>query len=83
VQGKGLYTKAEHLASIAGNRKLAKRIRQKMYLELAKDSSRRGDTVSAHAEVTRGLSLHLDTYLSYKPELEELLKRLTVTDARE
>jgi Flp pilus assembly protein TadD len=75
AQGKLLYERAEQMASKAGNRNLARRVRQKKYLELAKDSLRRGDLAAARLEIARGLSIRPDSN-SFRVKLEDLLSKL-------
>jgi Flp pilus assembly protein TadD len=75
TQGRLLYERAEQMASSSGNRDLARRVRQKKYLELAKDSVRRGDLVGGRLEIERGLSIRVEAS-SFKAKLEELLRKL-------
>jgi hypothetical protein len=75
AQAKLFYARAEQKAATAGDRNLARRIRQKMYLELAKDSVRRGDCMGARLEISRGLSIR-PSIGSFKTKLQELLDKL-------
>jgi len=54
-KGKELYKSAEKLASSYGNRDLAKQVRQKMHLELARTYLREGDPQRASDHVQLGL----------------------------
>jgi len=74
--GISLYEKAARMASEAGDNSLAKRVRQKMHLEIARAFMHKGDAAAARIEIKRGLSLRLDTY-SYRAKLEHLLDQLT------
>jgi tetratricopeptide (TPR) repeat protein len=73
--GKRLYQKAQAMAREAGQLDLAKRVREKMHLELARASARKGDVVAARIEISRGLSVRPARY-SYRRKLEELLATL-------
>jgi Flp pilus assembly protein TadD len=75
AQAKLFYARAEQKAATAGDRNLVRRIRQKMYLELAKDSVRRGDCMGARLEISRGLSIR-PSIGSFKTKLQELLDKL-------
>jgi tetratricopeptide (TPR) repeat protein len=75
AQGRLFYEKAAQVASASGDRNLARRVRQKMYLELAKDSLRRDDAVGARLEIAKGLSIRPDAN-SFKAKLKELLAKL-------
>ncbi len=75
AQAELFYEKAERMASQAGDRNLARRIRQKMYLELAKDSIRKGDISTARAEINRGLLTRVEAY-SFRSKLQQLLDEL-------
>ena len=73
---KRLYEKAESLARESGKKDLSKQIRQKMYLELARAASRKGDLTLARAEATRGIAVRPPVAFSYRRQLEELLATL-------
>jgi Flp pilus assembly protein TadD len=75
AQAKLFYARAEQEAATAGDRDLAKRVRQKMYLELAKDSVRRGNLTGARLEISRGLSIRPDIS-SFREKLQELLNEI-------
>ena len=75
AQGRLLYERAEEMASSSGNRDLARKVRQKMYLELAKDSIRRGDVAGGRLEIDRGLAIRVGA-VSFKAKLEELRREV-------
>jgi Flp pilus assembly protein TadD len=72
AQGKSLYVRAEQMAISRGNRTLARKLRQKMHLELAKECMRRGDIAAARADIAQGLSVRINGN-SFKRRLEDLL----------
>lgn len=69
--GRELYERAEHLAMVNGNRALARQLRQKMHLELARFYVRMGNHESARIEIDRGLAEGAFP-LSFMKELQEL-----------
>ena len=54
--GVRLYESAEKMARESGGSDLAKRVRQKLHLELARRAIRQGDLSKAQAEIRKGLS---------------------------
>src|SRR5208283_3526935 len=54
-----LYKRAAQKASESGNKELARKVRQKLHLELAKAFVRRGDFRSAKEEIQRGLAVRV------------------------
>ncbi len=57
AKARELYKSAAALASQFGHRELAVLVRQKMHLEFARESVRKGDTITAIHEVELGLSV--------------------------
>ena len=70
-----LYKKAHSLATKTGQKELARRVRQKMHLELAQFHLNAGDFASAVREVRAGLNLTI-TKRSFKRELNRLAASL-------
>jgi Flp pilus assembly protein TadD len=54
-EARALYGEAARLASLAGNRRLAETVKQKMHLEFANDLFRSGDMLGALKEINSGL----------------------------
>ena len=70
-----LYKRAAQKASESGNKELARKVRQKLHLELAKAFVRRGDFRSAKEEIQRGLAVRV-AVLSYDDHLKQLARSL-------
>jgi len=71
-----LYLRASEMASQAGDRDLARRVRQKMHLELARFFVRTGDTHAARRELRRGMAVRVEG-LSYTRHLEQMEAELS------
>jgi tetratricopeptide (TPR) repeat protein len=69
-----LYRSAEDIARQQGHAKLAKIVRQKMHLELARAYLRNDDEDSAHEHIKKGLAV--DGKRSYQDDLRQLRDRL-------
>jgi tetratricopeptide (TPR) repeat protein len=74
-QGRSLYQQAAKLASSLGNQALARAVRQKMHLELARAYLRHRDTHSAIQEIRGGLLLK-EGRADYRRDLQALLDDL-------
>ena len=72
---KRLYTEAARKASESGKGDLAKKVRQKLHLELARFFARKGDVEDAKAEIRRGLAIHVNV-LPYDDHLKQLARQL-------
>lgn len=70
-QGVQLYETAEHSAMEAGNKELARRVRQKKHLEVARFLMRKKDFARASVELKKGLAIY-PKYFSYTGELLRL-----------
>lgn len=71
-----LYVRASEMAGQAGDRDLARRVRQKMHLEFARFFVRSGDTYAARRELRRGMAVRVKG-LSYTRHLEQLEAELS------
>lgn len=71
IAAQSLYDKAVDSARSAGRQDLAKRLRQKWHLELARFLMRKGMGQTARHEIRNGLAISPDTY-SYTKELKVL-----------
>lgn len=74
-QGMALYKEAEHLATDLGNRELARRVRQKKHLELARFLVRKNSFDKARVEIKHGLAIRVKNF-SYEEDLLQLAKDL-------
>lgn len=74
-QGRNLYQQATELASSVGNPTLARTVRQKMHLELARAHLRQQDTRSAIQHTRSGLSVK-EGRADYRRDLQALLNDL-------
>ena len=69
------YQSAANLASSLGRAKLARTVRQKMHLELARYLLRNGNRHQARREARMGLSIHCRS--KYEKSLRQVLERLS------
>jgi Flp pilus assembly protein TadD len=76
TEGKLKYQMAENLAARSGNNALARTVRQKMHLELAKAFLRVGDRKAAWVEVQKGLMVKGSRVPLYGEDLEILASEL-------
>jgi Flp pilus assembly protein TadD len=76
TEGKLKYQLAENLAARSGSAALARTVRQKMHLELAKAFVRLGDTKAAAVEVHKGLMVKGSQIPLYREDLEGLASEL-------
>ena len=72
--GRSEYRRAEELASQLSNRRLGRRVKQKMHLELARAYLRRDQTGQALVEISNGLAIGDRT--EYREDLETLNQRI-------
>jgi len=70
-QGVALYDQAERLARELGDKELARRVRQKKHLELARFLIRKSAFERAKAEIKYGLAIHVK-FFSYDEDLRRL-----------
>ena len=77
-RGTELYQEAEHLATEAGNRELARRVRQKRHLELARYLIRKKAFDQARVEIKHGLAVRVK-HFSYAEDLITLSNDLEAT----
>jgi tetratricopeptide (TPR) repeat protein len=73
--GKSMYKRADSLAIKSSQKHLARRVRQKMHLELARFHKTRGENDLARREIAAGLREKVEK-LSYKKQLESLEETL-------
>ena len=73
--GKAMYKRAEGLAIKSSRKLFARRVRQKMHLELARYYKSKGQFDLARREIAAGMREKVEK-LSYKKELEHLEKNL-------
>src|ERR1035438_10003754 len=76
--GVRLYEKAEKMARESGRSDLAKRVRQKLHLELARLAIRQSDWSKAQREIRRGMLLKPAVY-PFDRQLQHLLAELSGT----
>jgi tetratricopeptide (TPR) repeat protein len=74
-QGVELYEQAEHMATELGNKELARRVRQKKHLELARFLVRKNLFDKARTEIKHGLAIRVKRF-SYEKDLWRLAKGL-------
>jgi tetratricopeptide (TPR) repeat protein len=72
--GVNLYKAAERLAAGAGRGRLAKTVRQKMHLELARAYLRKDEVAAANDHIKRGLAIQ--GRRSYREDLKRLWERV-------
>ena len=83
VEGRAYYQFAEKMAFQTGDEQLARIVRQKMHLELARAFLRASDNRNAWSEVNKGLQVRVaNKVYRYAEDLEAIRNQLSDLDGR-